>query len=314
MAAALASAARLPKQSPDSPFSQSLRWTLFRFPGWNNTEVMSLVLGTAQWGDAYGVTNARGRLSDSDLRQMVDVARARGIKEVDTARGYGDTEVRLRPFARDFTITTKVSGAGDVMADIQESLRDLDVPSVDSVLVHDWDALTDEQQLAAARALGGAVEGGLATRVGVSIYGVEGIESARSTFESVGVELASLQVPANPIDRRLDDSDALSELKGAGAHITVRSAFLQGVLVAGDGRWSDHPAILAFRDSAVNVGALQACLAHVRGLSWATHVVIGVTSAAELLEVCDAWESSEPGLLPAHLESDDLDLIDPRRW
>jgi len=55
-------------------------------------------------------------------------------------------------------------------------------------------------------------------------------------------------------------------------------------------------------------------LGHVRGLSWATHVVIGVTSAAELKEVCDAWEFSEPGLLPAHLGSDDLDLIDPRRW
>ena len=273
-----------------------------------------LVLGTAQWGDAYGVTNARGRLSDGYLRDIVDVARARVINEVDTARGYGDAEVRLRPFARDFTITTKVSGAGDVMADIRESLRDIDVPSVDSVLVHDWDALTDEQQLAAARALGGAVEGGLATRVGVSIYGVEGIESARIAFDSVGVDLAALQVPANPIDRRLDDSNLLMDLQDSGAHITVRSAFLQGVLLADAGRWSDHPEVRAFREYAADVGALRACLGHVRGLPWATHVVIGVTSAQELTEVCDAWDSCEVGLLPKSLASNDLEVIDPRRW
>ena len=59
---------------------------------------------------------------------------------------------------------------------------------------------------------------------------------------------------------------------------------------------------------------LDACLAHVRGLPWATHVVVGVTSAAELHEIVDAWNVCEPAIAESRLGSSDVDLIDPRRW
>ena len=51
-----------------------------------------LVLGTAQWGNAYGVTNAVGRLADSELATIVAAAHEAGITQVDTARGYGDAQ------------------------------------------------------------------------------------------------------------------------------------------------------------------------------------------------------------------------------
>ena len=307
-------AAQRPKLAPDSLVITPLRWTRFTLRDWNNSEVTSLVLGSAQWGEAYGLTNARGRLSDDDLREIVDMARARSVTAVDTAPGYGDAESRLRPFASDFAITTKVNGAGEVTASIEASLTNLQVTALEAVLVHDWESLNAEQQLHAARELSAAVESGLVRRVGASVYGADGIEAARDAFDSAQGFLGALQVPANPIDRRLDGSESLQELRDAGTHITVRSAFLQGVLLADSARWSSHPDVRAFQDYAAGTAGLEACLGHVRGLPWATHVVIGVTSAAELVEVCDAWQECESGLLPARLGSTDLDLIDPRRW
>jgi aryl-alcohol dehydrogenase-like predicted oxidoreductase len=59
---------------------------------------------------------------------------------------------------------------------------------------------------------------------------------------------------------------------------------------------------------------LEACLAHVRALPWASSVVVGVTSAAELREIVAAWNACEPEMAAAELGSDDLELIDPRRW
>ena len=59
---------------------------------------------------------------------------------------------------------------------------------------------------------------------------------------------------------------------------------------------------------------LEVCLAHVRALPWATHVVVGVTSASELREIVEVWVACEPELAAAELGSDDLELIDPRRW
>ena len=203
-----------------------------------------LVLGTAQWGNAYGVTNTRGRLSDQEIRDIVEVAHSRDIREVDTARGYGDAESRLSPYARDFDITTKVSGSGDVSAQIRGSLADLDTAVLDAVLIHDWHALEPLQRSSAIRHLDAAVQAGSVTRVGVSIYEEREIESALQAFAAEEVSLGALQVPVNPIDRRLDESPLLRDLRETGAHITVRSAFLQGVLVVEDSRWSDHQAVL----------------------------------------------------------------------
>ena len=275
-----------------------------------------LVLGTAQWGDPYGVTNERGRLSDSEIDEIVHVARERGIHDVDTARGYGDAESRLRRYADDFAITAKVSGALDVSAQVGASIEELGTDRLASVLIHDWDALEAEQQAVVVEGLAAVLDSGLVERVGVSIYDHAGIDTAVSVFSDVGVPLGALQVPANPLDRRLDGSDVLLSLREQGAHITVRSAFLQGVLLSESGRWTDHRDVRAFGEYVEGVGRtrVSACLAHVSALPWATHVVVGVTSAPELVEVCDAWKHGGSELLPASLGSADLDLIDPRRW
>ena len=125
----------------------------------------------------------------------------------------------------------------------------------------------------------------------------------------------TVQVPANVLDRRLDESGALMDLAASGAHVVVRSVFLQGILLASGGGLADHPDVARFRDSiGGQVSALEACVAHVRGLPWATHVVVGATSARELSEIVTAWQSCSPGLREASLASSDLDLIDPRRW
>jgi len=277
--------------------------------------VQQLVLGTAQWGNAYGVTNAVGRLADSEIASIVAVARESGITEVDTARGYGDAQARLRPFARDFAVTTKVSGGGDVLAQVDASLADLGVDSIDGVLIHDWDTLDCKGQGMSVLSYGQLLDSGKVARVGVSVYDAAGLESAVSTFDAGGVPLGVVQVPANVLDRRLDESSLLMDLAGGGAQVVVRSAFLQGVLLSGGGGLADHSDVVRFRESVASETSLaEACLAQVRGLPWATHVVVGVTSAAELGEIVDAWNACEPAIADSRLGSSDVDLIDPRRW
>jgi len=277
--------------------------------------VQRLVLGTAQWGDAYGVTNAVGRLSDDEVASIVDTAQRAGIYEVDTARGYGDAQARLQPFARDFAVTTKVSGGADVSDQVDASLAELEADSIDGVLIHDWDALDCKGQGMSVLAYGQLLDSGKVSRVGVSVYDSAGLESAVSTFDAGGVPLGVVQVPANVLDRRLDEAPLLMDLAASGAEVVVRSAFLQGVLLSGGGGLADHPDVVRFRES---VGSetllLEACLAHVRCLPWATHVVVGVTSAAELGQIVEAWNACAPGPADPSLASSDLELIDPRRW
>ena len=277
---------------------------------------MDLILGTAQWGNAYGVTNAVGRLLDEELAAIVEVAREAGIFEVDTARDYGDAEERLRSFASDFSVTTKVSGAGDVASQVADSLAVLGLESLDGVLIHDWDGLDCKGQGMSVLSFSQLLDSGAVSRVGVSVYDAAGLESAVATFDAAGVPLGMVQVPANVLDRRLDSSSLLMDMAAAGAQIVVRSAFLQGVLLSAGGGLADHADVVRFRSAVESSGSslLEACLAHVRGLPWATHVVVGVTSASELREIVAAWDACEPELAAAEFGSDDLELIDPRRW
>lgn len=276
----------------------------------------ALMLGTAQWGSAYGATNAVGRLSDQDLAEIVEMAREAGITDVDTARGYGDAEQRLRPFARDFSLTTKVSGGGDVAAQVADSLDALGIESLAGVLIHDWDALDCKGHGMSVLTFGQLLDAGSVSRVGVSVYDAAGLESAAETFDAGGVPLGMVQVPANVLDRRLDTSSLLMELASAGSQIVVRSAFLQGVLLAPGGGLADHRDVARFRFGVESSGSslLEACLAHVRALPWASHVVVGVTSAAELREIVAAWRACVAALAPDEWASSDLELIDPRRW
>ena len=274
-----------------------------------------LSLGTAQWGDAYGVTNATGRLTDADIARIMDVAADAGITAVDTAAGYGDAEARLRPWASGLQITTKVAGAAPdrIAGQVEASLAALGRLDVEIVLLHDWDALSAPTQRQAAAALRDAKAAGLVTRIGVSVYNEAGLVSAAEAFERLDV----VQVPANALDRRLDASGTLAALRAGGTRVQVRSAFLQGLLAAPtDGCLGQHPDVEAFHRAAADADltSLGMALAHVRALPWADDIVVGVTSAAELAAIVAAWQTVPASLAPMRLASADLSLVDPRTW
>ncbi len=273
------------------------------------------MLGTAQWGHAYGATNTVGRLSDEEVASIAALAHEAGVTDVDTARAYGDAEQRLKPFASQLSVTTKISGAGDVSGHVLDSIAVLGLDSVTAVLIHDWDELDSDRQAESALALSQLIDRGAVSRAGVSVYDVADLEAAADVFGTANVPLQEVQVPANVLDRRLDESGALADLSASGAHVVVRSVFLQGILLSPGGGLADHPDVVNFRDCIDGrSSALEACLGHAQGLPWVTHVVVGATSARELAEIVSAWQSCSPGWLEASLASSDVDLIDPRRW
>lgn len=274
-----------------------------------------LVLGTAQWGAEYGITNRKGRLTDADLAAIVSVAQGSGITAVDTAAGYGDAQLRLRQWSHQFAVRTKISGkdATTIPEHVQACLVELDLTRLDGCLLHDWDALEAGPAARAAGELERTRTEGSTAAVGVSVYDEDALKRALDAFESVDM----VQVPANALDRRLDGSPVIEALSAHGTVIQVRSAFLQGLLTGPSvGPSGHHPDVQRFLTAATDAGQspLAMALAHVRALPWASEIVVGVTSADELQEVLQAWTSTPPLLAPERLASDDIELIDPRLW
>jgi aryl-alcohol dehydrogenase-like predicted oxidoreductase len=277
--------------------------------------VQAIVLGTAQWGNPYGVTNGQGRLTDADLAGIVDTAKAAGIRAVDTAGAYGDAESRLSPWAMDFAITTKVRGSdpGSIAEQFDASLQALGVPSVHACLLHDWPTLTDGEATEAVRQLRALQDDDRVSAVGVSAYDDDELARALAVFGRIGV----IQVPVNVPDQRLTRSPALAAIADQGAQIQARSVFLQGLLAGRSATpLGAHPDVLRFHDRCDEAGRgpIEGSLAFVRAQEWVTDVVVGVTSAAELRQIADAWESADGDSAIAGQGSHDLALIDPRRW
>ena len=68
-----------------------------------------LLLGTAQWGSRYGVSNTQGVTSGGEIKNILDKAYASGISLLDTAPDYGDSESKIGiADANGFNIITKI--------------------------------------------------------------------------------------------------------------------------------------------------------------------------------------------------------------
>jgi aryl-alcohol dehydrogenase-like predicted oxidoreductase len=98
--------------------------------------------------------------------------------------------------------------------------------------------------------------------------------------------------------------------------------FLQGALLMDPAELPAHLRSLGSRLSrfqsaiaAAGMAPLAAALAFARSAAPADRLIIGVNSIAELRQVAAAFGSSvPPGLDFAQFASEDLDMIDPRRW
>ena len=284
-----------------------------------------LSLGTAQWGTRYGITNAKGELSDTDVADIVAAALERGLRDADTHRttnpqqGYGRAQSRLRPWAGEFAVTTKVFGgaAADlpVGEQLAESLGDLGLAHVHACLVHDWYDLTNDEANAVANGLRETQQRGMVARVGISAYESRDVERACEIF---GAHLGAVQVPTSVLDQRLVGSGAVDLLRSMGTEIQVRSIFLQGLLLdpTSTAQLAQHPDVQGFHRRCTERGVtpLDASLSFVRSLHWVDVVVVGVTSAAELIQIAERWTVQAVADDWVAYGSDDVEVLDPRRW
>ena len=54
-----------------------------------------LALGSVNFGMNYGLTNYAGKISQLEIAKILSEAEVAGIKVIDTAQAYGDSEARI---------------------------------------------------------------------------------------------------------------------------------------------------------------------------------------------------------------------------
>ena len=80
-----------------------------------------LILGTAQFGQNYGITNVMGKVPEAEIKSIFRNARSNQIHALDTASSYGDSELVLGNIGvSDFDVITKLPTLGSSTSEFYE--------------------------------------------------------------------------------------------------------------------------------------------------------------------------------------------------
>ncbi len=283
---------------------------------------MKLVLGTANFGNNYGVLNKHAGLGNREVESILKTCKELNIKSIDTAVSYGNSQSILGELnaGRDFQISTKIPGeVQDLQAlkkIVESTFTCLRTDHIETLFFHSIDTVRLPTFGEMIEYLESQVSQKRIGKIGVSVYSESEILDCMKRYPGFG----TFQINENILDRRKSKSDALLNLASAGVHLGVRSIFLQGLLLANSDAIQRLPkdlgkALKIFQKNLeeCNLDPLDACLTYAKKIPWASSITVGVQSRIELLEISRAFSQRHEIDFEKFDVGNDF-VVDPRRW
>ena len=290
-----------------------------------------LCLGTAQFGQDYGITNNKGIISNIELDKIFQSIIHKEIKFLDTANEYGNAEKIIgdKLNRKEIKIITKFKTGvkklfkkediNNLELGFQESLKRLNKKSIDSYLLHDPREFTMKNNELLMNWLINLKDRGLIKRIGVSIY-------EESDLNCIPLnKIQVIQFPLSVYDQRLLKKEVIRKIKENNISIHIRSIFLQGLLLQESSKWPkfinksflNHHIYYQNKVLQNNLTLLESAISFIKKLDFAELILFGVTSFSELESFYKIWKSEkivDNNLNFNLFKWDNIDDIDPRRW
>jgi aryl-alcohol dehydrogenase-like predicted oxidoreductase len=284
-----------------------------------------IALGTVQFGLNYGIANFLGQVTLDQSTQTLDFAKKNGIRTLDTAVSYGQSESILGSYGvSDWDVITKIPAIPENIQDIQGwvidkvecSLKRLNLTRIYGIMLHEPDQILEYQGKSIFEALNFLKNNNICEKIGLSIYDIAKVEEYVSAYD---IDL--VQAPLNIFDRRLIDPAVLHMLKKRDIEIHARSIFLQGLLLLKKGsvidRFSHSKKLFDEWYSWLNqenIDPVEACLKFVLQIKEIDRIVIGVQDVGQLQNII--LIANKEGLLqfPQWQSEIHSQLINPVLW
>ena len=289
---------------------------------------MKIALGSVQFGIPYGVSNNEGKTSKKQALSILNFAQKKGIRTIDTAPSYGDSERVLGKLfeGEEWDITTKTlpfnsksineEQIEQLRSVFRESLVSLHKKSIYGLLVHSCNDLLKPGGEKIFREMERLREIGMVKKIGVSVYNSKQIAAILGKFN---IDL--IQLPINILDQRLVSGGQLTRLKNHGVEIHARSVFLQGLLLMSPNNipsWFDpvRGVLESFHKEAKkrNMTVLQLALSFVQSIDEIDKVIVGVNTLKQLKEVVNAASIRVNTTELSCMSIDDPVFVNPGNW
>lgn len=282
-----------------------------------------IVIGTANFGQRYGLSRRAGGISQRDIHEILELATSSGITWIDSAISYGDAHAKLGltgSLVKKFRLITKASpdhfiSYRKIKIEIIKVLSVTGLERIDYLLAHDAsDFILNHSRY--IEIFGNLMDEELIMGYGVSCYSKTEILDSFSLSPEIGY----LQVPENVMDQRLVNDPSLQFLREKGILFGVRSIFLQGMLLQpvellprSFDRYKEYFEAAKREFELLGMTQLQGNLLYAEKIPWASQFVLGVENAQNLSQILVALNTSKPDLSFAKLKAPSW-VVDPRMW
>jgi uncharacterized protein len=283
--------------------------------------MQKLVLGTANFGDNYGISN-KLRLSTQEVDEILDWASGK-IEELDTAEDYKGSHKAISKHAKNFKITTKINlnqlgSIKDLTLKVINICEEIGIEKVERVLLRPHEAdpsftLEAIKELEKLRLIGSIAS------LGLAIYETKEMDYFMGVLDFP----ITFQVPLNLLNRSFQEQITSNPIRYQEFNFYVRSVFLQGLILMNPEDVPHHlteaiESIRCLSDKLTKLGlsTLEATFAFVRNQIWATGAVVGVTNLNELKTNFHAFEENNEidWSFLQDLPYPPARILDPRRW
>ncbi len=287
-----------------------------------------MILGTVEIGLAYGINNHCGKPNNIQAYDILKTAWNGGIRELDTAAGYGESESIIGRFQIEhkvkFSIDTKLPVSleqDQYKSQFDVSCRKLSVDKINTLYLHSFEQCKNSSILEFLKDLKDMDK---IRNIGISIYEPEELEYIIDNLPIVD----TIQFPFNIFDNyRWKANGLLSRAKKANKILNVRSVFLQGLIFKSvDDEFVRQLGISSYIEKInklckrVGISVQKLAYKYVSNFTEIDNIILGCQNSDEVKENLNIEKSSYKisEKLIAELEYDMLNIpivaIDPRRW
>lgn len=269
--------------------------------------VSKLVLGTAQLGMKYGIANKTGQPNQKTATEIIRMAWEQGIREFDTAQGYGISEFVLGKALSQLCIASQARviskfdphldhlNAKILSDSLDKSLEQLGIQSLYGIMLHREEMLSFWNQGISA-ILNNIVRSGRASHIGIAVYSPE---KAIQALNLEGIDM--VQIPTNILDRRFEDAGVYELAERKKKQLYIRSVFLQGLILM---RPEEIPEKLNFARPVVekidmlsrdfNLSRSEIALGYLKTQMPNAHVMFGAETPIQVKNNTDAFQKNMP--------------------
>lgn len=183
-----------------------------------------LILGAVQLGLKYGINNTSEKPTDSEVFQILELAKQNGINTIDTANAYGNANQLIGNFNKTHTPFNVINKFSNNIKSLNQELKDLNAQRFFAYLFHKFSEFENcSEEL--KNNLREAKQANKIENIGVSIYSNQEFDQA---IECDWIDL--IQIPYNVLDNWNTKGDLILKAKSKSKIIHNRSIFLQGLL------------------------------------------------------------------------------------